>query len=40
MPGEDIETYRFLSKLIELIGNGKASGEIAVLTPSKIGGLA
>jgi superfamily I DNA and/or RNA helicase len=38
MAGEDIEKYRFLSKLIEAVESGKKAREIAVCSPSKLGG--
>jgi hypothetical protein len=36
LSGEDIERYRFLSKLIESVENGKRVGEVAILSPSRL----
>ncbi len=40
MTGEDLEKYRFLSKLIEAIEIGKQAGEVAVWSPSVVRGSA
>ena len=40
MAGEDIEKYRFLSKLIEAVDSGKRAREIAICSSSKLGGRA
>jgi hypothetical protein len=40
MAGEDIEKYRFLSKLVEAVDSGKRAREIAICSPSNLAGRA
>ena len=40
MSGEEIEKHRFLSKLLEAVEAGKKDREIAICSPSQLGGRA